>query len=613
MLDLHRIILTNFRSYRGTHKFEFPTEPGVYYLNGENKTDAIGENGAGKTTFIDAIVWCLYGVTTRGLKSNEVISWGASSCEVTLELTVGDKRLTVKRGQKPNSLRLNDRSLDQEELNTHLRLNYTSFIYSILRPQFGEPFFGLRPGTKLSLFSDIMELNYWLNASDEAAKQAARHQSKLEELNDLIVRGEGQLSLLTDDIKTLKQDAATYEDEVGHKYVDLVKEVKKLVKRIDEIDTKPESRKRADLLDQHSLEKRKLESWCDLRDSLLKKIESKNREKSANTFQKDEFEKKMGEIKLGDCPLCMQKIHNHQVDYVEEFYLKEIGKLTNENSKLSSLINKHVRDLLSAKNSIEAVGSEVNQIEKELKSIDQKIEADNNRKAILNSKIDSLEAQMVGLKSNANPYMGMLASKKQKLENLKDLVKRNTEKKTELEATHTATSWWVKGFKRIRLFIIERAFETLEVEVNNSLAQLGMPDWQITFDIERENKSGGITKGFVVFIKSPKNKEPVRWENWSGGETQRLSLAGDIGLANLIMEQQGLKSTIEFYDEPSTHMSPIGVVDFIKLLHERAISEGKRIWVIDHTSITNFGDFAGIITARKNENGSTISLKRAQG
>jgi DNA repair exonuclease SbcCD ATPase subunit len=133
-----------------------------------------------------------------------------------------------------------------------------------------------------------------------------------------------------------------------------------------------------------------------------------------------------------------------------------------------------------------------------------------------------------------------------------------------------------------------------------------MPTWQVTFDIERENKSGGVTKGFTTFVKSPGITEQVRWENWSGGETQRLQLAGDLGLANLIMQQLGLTNTIEFWDEPSTHLSPEGLADLATLLNERALSEGKRIWIVDHTAMTNFGDFKGVITARKINNVSNL-------
>ena len=131
MLDLHSIHLNNFRTYYGAHTFEFPIKDGLYFLTGINNV-ALGSNGAGKSTFLDAITWVLFGHTTRGLKANEVISWGATNCQVKLELTVGKNRYTIVRTQKPNNLILNDKPVDQEELQKHIRLNFDSFMYSVL-------------------------------------------------------------------------------------------------------------------------------------------------------------------------------------------------------------------------------------------------------------------------------------------------------------------------------------------------------------------------------------------------------------------------------------------------------------------------------------------------
>ncbi len=223
------------------------------------------------------------------------------------------------------------------------------------------------------------------------------------------------------------------------------------------------------------------------------------------------------------------------------------------------------------------------------------------------AKFDELGERLHEVEKVANPHTEMLQQKRTQLKAYKKIIAESTESLNQAEAEHIAISFWIKGFKQVRLFIIEQAFTVLEVEVNNSLAQLGMVDWQITFDIERENRAGGITKGFVVFVKGPSNPEPVRWESWSGGETQRLQLAGDLGLANLIMQQAGLSNTIEVFDEPSQHMSPEGLVDLANLLHERALNDGKRIWLVDHTAITNFSGFEAIIKVRKDKNGSRIS------
>src|SRR6266850_3765896 len=176
MFDLRSISFTNFRSYVGTHEFEFPKAVGLYYFTGKNLSEpALGANGSGKSTFLDAITWCLYGLTTRKLKANEVLPWDSdASCSVTLELTVGQQELQIKRTQKPNSLLLNDKPVDQTELETHLRLNFDSFLYAVINTQFGQSFFSLTPSAKLTLFSDIMGLDFWLEKSEAAGYKTVR-------------------------------------------------------------------------------------------------------------------------------------------------------------------------------------------------------------------------------------------------------------------------------------------------------------------------------------------------------------------------------------------------------------------------------------------------------
>src|SRR6185369_16591003 len=97
------------------------------------------------------------------------------------------------------------------------------------------------------------------------------------------------------------------------------------------------------------------------------------------------------------------------------------------------------------------------------------------------------------------------------------------------------------------------------------------------------------------------------WEAWGGGATQRLRLAGDFGLANLIMERAGLSNTIEFFDEPSSHMGQEGLLDVAETLHQRAVSSGKRILLVDHHTI-DFGEFAGVITVLKDHKGSHVAM-----
>jgi DNA repair exonuclease SbcCD ATPase subunit len=298
----------------------------------------------------------------------------------------------------------------------------------------------------------------------------------------------------------------------------------------------------------------------------------------------------------GECPTCHQQVDTLHINT----HLSRIQRQELTIEQMLPAIEKDLemgkRHLLKTKLSIEDLTAEINAVR------DRKSEV-----KMLANKVADLRAKIKELRNEENPFHFNLKSRQLTLDKVNNTISVDLKILEKAEADYAATLYWVKGFKRVRLFIIEQAFTTLELEINNSLAQLGMSDWQITLDVERENKSGGVTKGFVVFVQGPNNKEPVRWENWSGGETQRLQLAGDLGLANLIMVQNGLVNTFEAYDEPSQHLSPEGMMDLANLLHERAVTENKTIWIADHTSIANFGDFQGIIKIKKDDNGSSIT------
>jgi DNA repair exonuclease SbcCD ATPase subunit len=609
MFDLHSIRLKNFRSYQGEHNFDFPTEPGLYFFTGETGT-ALGANGAGKSTLLDAITWGLYGRTTRGLKASEVLTWGKATCQVELKLTIGQNTLSVKRIQKPNTLTLNGKPVDQAELEKHLRLNYEAFLHSVINAQFGASFLALLPASKLGLFSDLLELNFWLQKSEEASDLTIKQELKIQAKQQLLAKQSGQLSSCLDDIKNLKIEISNFEKSRGIKLASFKQENTALAKLIFTLSgkfVKLVNRKdniKAELI---GLEK-KIAELTKMRDARLEGISHKTKEKKKLQSDKTAFEDKLNKFTSSNwCPMCGQPVTPAHSLKHKLIIKRELENIKRNIAFNSDSMQQSMRDLIKTKNDLDSKIDLANALDEEVKSSLEEIAKLDVDLQIHQTASDKLVTQIEILKSDTNPYSSLLQTKKAIFTKLNEENLIITQEIGELESSAEATRFWIKGFKRLRLFLIEQAFRTLELEINNSLAQLGMPTWQVTFDIERENKSGGITKGFTTFVKSPDMTEQVRWENWSGGETQRLQLAGDLGLANLIMVQLGLTNTIEFWDEPSTHLSPEGLADLATLLNERAISEKKRIWIVDHTAMTNFGDFKGIITARKVNNVSNLN------
>lgn len=533
MFTVERVELNNFRSYVGNHAFEIPAAPGLFNLTGTNLLNPeVGANATGKSSLLDAIFWALYGRSTRGLKAGDVVSWSAKGCAVAVTLTVGDKRSLVRRTQNPNSLTLTDNDptsgdaqpffpqsfshpIDQSSLEKYLRLTPEAFLYSVILPQFGESFFDLSPAAKLALFSDIMELDYWLERSQAADKLATDLANERGVRGLAVSRAEGQRETIKADLDKLREKEANFADLLASEIKLMEDDLRELVK-----------------------DAKSAEAELKYIRNVLVDLEGKAGKLAAKNT----------------CPTCKQPVPNADLKAIRQNIVDFEGKL-------------------------------------------RRYERDNPKK-----QITDLQTAIAKEVKRTNPYSEMISEKVQLAIKLKGQLKDLGAEIDKLNEEHTAVSFWVGGFKRVRLFIVESALQQLELEVNNNLASLGLMGWHIGFDVERENKSGGITKGFIVLVTPPGAEEPVRYESFSGGETQRLRLAGDLGLANLIMERAGLVNTLEIYDEPSRHLSQEGLLDLAETLAVRATAQGKVILLVDHNAV----DFAfqGTFTIVKDGAGS---------
>ena len=72
-------------------------------LDRNSTTLIIGENGAGKSTILDALCFGLFGKPFRNINKPQLLnSVNASNCLVEVEFKVGGKDVKVVRGIKPN-------------------------------------------------------------------------------------------------------------------------------------------------------------------------------------------------------------------------------------------------------------------------------------------------------------------------------------------------------------------------------------------------------------------------------------------------------------------------------------------------------------------------------
>ena len=131
----------------------------------------IGENGAGKSTILDALCFGLFGKPFRNINKPQLLnSVNGGNCEVEVDFKIGSKSFKVIRGIKPNvfEIYINGKMYNQDANSRDyqkyleqqiLKLNYRSFTQVvILGSSTFIPFMQLKARQRREVVEDILDI-----------------------------------------------------------------------------------------------------------------------------------------------------------------------------------------------------------------------------------------------------------------------------------------------------------------------------------------------------------------------------------------------------------------------------------------------------------------------
>ncbi len=581
--------ISGFRSFRARTLIEFG-DPGLVFVTGKNLVEpALGANGAGKSSIFEALYWCLYGKTSRGLKAGNIKSWGAGGTTV-VEVAVEalGKAFTVRREQGPNRLCVGERAseelreVDQQTLEGMLGISPKAFLYSIFFAQFSPSFLDLSASEQMALFTEVLNLDLWEAASDQASKEAKVLEARAQVLEVDLGRQQGSLIAKR---AFIEQEGYRVADQVRERYlrgVALKENIKDARRALAEAEA---------LAERHSKEDKKVRA--DLKE--MKDHVEEQRDAAIDQMKEWRFEnRQLEQVKKPKttCVLCGSPLDGKQIKAGLVAY-EEAQEKIKENMALLEEAEKWVKDWdLELKDLYKALDDRSDAAEH--------IRQVATRKAVLQNELGAKERLMRADLPKEDPELAA------ELKALETEYRGLKEGLAALRKEGEGLRYWQKEFKELRLYLIEESLTQLEVECNSALHQLGLEGWRIEFDVEREKKTGGVKTGFSVLIYSPVTESVVPWEAWSGGESQRMRLAVAMGLSSLITSRLGADTNVEFWDEPSTWLSTSGITDLMHALKSRAQDNGKQIWVADHRAL-EFGGFSKTVVVTKDSSGSSIT------
>ena len=140
-------------------------------FNTHSTTLIVGQNGAGKSTVLDALTFTLFGKPFRKINKAQLInSVNEKDCLVEVEFTIGQIEWKVRRGIKPNIFEIhrNGNCLDQFsnandqqkwlEQNV-LKMNYKSFTQIVILGSTNfVPFMQLSASNRREVIEDLLDI-----------------------------------------------------------------------------------------------------------------------------------------------------------------------------------------------------------------------------------------------------------------------------------------------------------------------------------------------------------------------------------------------------------------------------------------------------------------------
>lgn len=610
-----KMIIEGFRSFRKQQTLTFPKLPGFYFLTGENQVDPkLGPNAIGKSTIWDALSWVMFGRTARGQRGPSVVNWeGASMCSVELHGVHAGRSFVLMRTQDPNSLTLafsgeEPETVTQEDIDSWLKMNHAMFMSLVLMGQFNRFFFDLSPTEKLKIFSDALQLDVWLEASAKATEEKKELSDEAQRIEVKLSSIRGKIKVMADQIAVTQEQKEKFDKEQAElvamheeKVTEAEGEKQKWQARYDEAKRDFDKCKRS----YEEVNSALMEVDADLQAREKDIIQAKNDVRMIDTtIARLKKEREQIEECEGHCPFCHQQVDQQHVDDECQRYDKAIRAEKKKKKTAQGKLEGLEESLAELREQHKEAGKACTAASQALQNVQGKLGKTKTEAGLAGGSLKLAQQQLKDARSRKNPHAAQLKKIKQDRKKKIELRNKLKTKGADNAKRLQAVAYWAKGFKDIRLWLIREALNQLTIEVNNVLIQLGLQGWTIEFDVERENRSGGISRGFSVLINAPGGGSQVPWESWSGGETQRLRVAGAIGLANLIASRLGYRPSIEVWDEPTAFLSEEGINQLLTFLRDRATSEDRQIWLVDHRSLS-YG-FDRTVRVVKTEAGTRI-------
>ena len=547
MIIFKKVRFKNFLSYGNTF-----TE---IELNKDKTTLSVGKNGFGKSTFIDAITFALYGKPFRKVNKGQLINSINKSDMVTeIEFSIGANNYKIIRGVKPNIFEIycNDVLVRQdakvkdyqEQLERYiLKMNYKSFTQVvILGSARYTPFMQLSAADRRSVIEDLLDIQIFSNMNSIVKDKLSVLKESIQDCKYNIELYKDKIELQKHNIKQNKKS----NDELILKKQELVSNTQTELARYEET-INAIFFKNVDLLseisDISSVESKKTK---------LSTIEFKLKNNITKLEKENQFF-----ISNNNCPTCRQIIDESFKQSIIDTNSAKIAELEIGNTKLQeelNLLQNRMIKISSIENLIANNNVEINKINSNVSSSKKYID-------LITKEIDELKQ----LQNQTNDGS-------EKLQELVELLDSYVEKYEEYISEKSYYDFISVMLKDggIKTRIIKQYLPILNKYINQYLTQM---DFFANFN---------ITENFEEVIKS-RHRDEFTYSSFSEGQKMRIDLAILFSFRQLAKIKNSVNTNLLILDEiMDSSLDSDGTDVLMNLIPN--FDNNTNIFVISHKS-----------------------------
>ena len=542
-------------------------------LNEAPTTLVVGNNGAGKSTMLDALCFGLFSKPFRAVKKDQLVNTiNEKECVVEVEFQIGKKEYKIIRGIKPNVFEIwcNGDMLNQDaavrdyqkHLEQHiLKLNFRSFTQVVILGNASfVPFMQLRARHRREVVEEILDIEIFskLNlmfrekakAQDETIKQAdfnyqmldgkiETQQKHIDDISNTTKHTADtkklEITNADTDIENYKEDIARVRREIAELQVEIIEETK--------------------LKDKHgklTTMEAKLENTC---------IKHK---KELRFFKEHD-----------DCPTCQQLIDEafkkatiavKEAKVVElELGMKQIDNAIRTSQKKLDKINEFIVTIREKELLISRYETSIEEIEKYKTRIQKEIDELSDEKfstGVATGELNQLQEQLVEAEQ--------------------------TKLKEKEEKLYIDTARHLMQDTGIKTKIIKQYLPIMNQYINKNLADM---DFFVNFTLDEE---------FNETIKS-RHRDDFQYHSFSEGEKLRIDLAILFTWREIAKLKNSTNTNLLILDEIfDSSLDTSGTDEFMRILYHTMNKE--NVFVISHKGDTLIDKFPRVMKFEKYKN-----------